>query len=100
MSRPSLASALALTVARLAQLAGLTLGEIVAVDETPQPIPYYGPFGGYGTFGLDRYCGKVRTGVFRRDAQGRRVRVGTRTRRGCRVPTAITSSVRVTFSAT
>jgi uncharacterized protein YggE len=87
--------------ARLAQLAGLTLGAIIAIDDSPQsPFGFYGPFGAYGTFGPDRYCGTVHTPRFRRDAAGHRHRVGTRTRRVCRVPRTVTSTVKVTFAAT
>ena len=83
----------------LAALAGLTLGPIVSISDAPASP--YGPFfGGYGTFGPDRFCGTLRTPVFRRDRNGKRVRVGTRSRHTCRVPSTVTSSVTVTFAAT
>jgi hypothetical protein len=83
----------------LARLSGLTLGAIVSVSDA-QASPY-GPFGFYGTFGPDRFCGTVRSTVFRTDKQtGKRVRVGTRTRHTCRVPPTVTSSLTVTFAAT
>jgi hypothetical protein len=83
----------------LAHLSGLTLGAIVSVSDV-QASPY-GPFGFYGTFGPDRFCGTVRSTVFRTDKQtGKRVRVGTRTRHTCRVPPTVTSSLTVTFAAT
>jgi Protein of unknown function (DUF541) len=85
--------------AELARLAGLTLGPIVAISDAPTSP--YGPFFGfYGTFGPDRFCGTVRTTVFRTDKKtGKRVRVGTRSRHTCRVPPTVTSTVTVTFAA-
>ena len=69
----------------LARLSGLTLGAIVSVSDA-QTSPY-GPFGFYGTFGPDRFCGTVRTAVFRTDkTTGKRKRVGFRTHHTCRVP--------------
>jgi hypothetical protein len=84
----------------LARLSGLTLGAIVSVSDA-QTSPY-GPFGYgfYGTFGPDRFCGTVRTAVFRTDkTTGKRKRVGFRTRHTCRVPPIVTSSLTVTFAA-
>ena len=67
---------------------------------TRQTSPY-GPFGFYGTFGPDRFCGTVRTAVFRTDkTTGKRKRVGFRTHHTCRVPPTVTSSLTVTFAAT
>lgn len=84
--------------AQLAKLAGLTLGPIVSISDAPTSI--YGPFFGfYGTFGPDRFCGTIRTSVFKRNKAGKRVRVGTRSRHTCRVPPTVTSTVTVTFSA-
>ena len=81
----------------LAADTGLTLGEIVAVAETPPS-----PFGFYddtnGSFGPGRYCGKLRVSVLRR-IDGRRRRV-VRTRRVCRFPTTVSKSVTMTFAAT
>jgi Protein of unknown function (DUF541) len=83
--------------ALLAQLSGLTLGAVVSVSDT-NPSPY-GPFF-YGTFGPDRFCGTIRTTVFKRGKDGKRHRVGTRTRHTCRVPSTVTSTLTVTFAAT
>ena len=83
--------------ADLAKLSGLTLGAIVSISDT-QSSPY-GPFF-YGTFGPDRFCGTLRTSVFKRGKDGKRHRVGTRTRHTCRVPPTVTSTVSVTFAAT
>ena len=84
--------------ADLAKLSGLTLGAIVSVSDVATSP--YGPFGYYGTFGPDRFCGTIRTGVFKRGKDGKRHRVGTRTRHTCRVPSTVTSTLSVTFSAT
>jgi hypothetical protein len=84
--------------AELARLSGLTLGAIVSISDAPTSP--YGPFGFYGTFGPDRFCGTVRTPVFKRGKDGKRHRVGTRTRHTCRVPATVTSTLSVTFTAT
>ena len=84
--------------AELAKLSGLTLGVVVSVsDAATSP---YGPFGFYGTFGPDRFCGTLRTSVFKRGKDGKRHRVGSRTRHTCRVPPTVTSTLTVTFAAT
>lgn len=85
--------------ATLSQLAGIPLGALISIAEAPA-APYFfpGPFGADGTFGPGEYCGTVRTRVFRRDAQGRRRAVGTRTRRLCRVPSYINSDLTMVFS--
>jgi hypothetical protein len=84
--------------ADLAKLSGLTLGGIVSISDTSSPA-VYGPFF-YGTFGPDRFCGTIRTTIFKRGKDGKRHRVGTRTRHTCRVPPTVTSTVSVTFAAT
>src|SRR5512133_244642 len=85
--------------ATLARLSGLTLGAIVSVSDAQ--VSPYGPFGFYGTFGPDRFCGTVRTAIIRTDkTTGKRKRVGFRTHRTCRVPSTVTSSLTVTFAAT
>jgi hypothetical protein len=81
----------------LARLSGLTLGAVISVSDTSSSV--YGPFF-YGTFGPGRFCGTIRTSVFRRGEDGKRHRVGTRTRHTCRVPPTVTSTVTVTFAAT
>jgi hypothetical protein len=83
--------------ADLARLSGLTIGAIVSISDTASSP--YGPFF-YGTFGPDRFCGTIRTSVFKRGKDGKRHRVGTRTRHTCRVPPTVTSTVSVTFAAT
>jgi hypothetical protein len=81
----------------LAKLSGLTLGAIVSISDSGSSP--YGPFF-YGTFGPDRFCGTIRTPVFKRGKDGKRHRVGTRTRHTCRVPPTVTSTISVTFAAT
>jgi hypothetical protein len=85
--------------ATLSQLSGIALGELISIAEAPA-APYFfpGPFGEDGTFGPGEYCGTVRTRIVRRDAQGRRKVVGTRTRRQCRVPRYISSNLTMVFS--
>ena len=83
--------------ADLAKLSGLTIGAIVSISDTASSP--YGPFF-YGSFGPDRFCGTIRTTVFKRGKDGKRHRVGTRTRHTCRVPPTVTSTVTVTFAAT
>jgi uncharacterized protein DUF541 len=83
--------------ADLAKLSGLAVGAIVSISDTASSP--YGPFF-YGTFGPDRFCGTIRTAVFKRGKDGKRHRVGTRTRHTCRVPPTVTSTVSVTFAAT
>lgn len=85
--------------AELARLSGLTLEEITAVSDVPTSP--YGPFGFgplEGTFGPGRWCGTIRRPVFRRD-NGRRRRVGTRTRRVCHFPSEVYVSLTVTYAA-
>jgi hypothetical protein len=81
----------------LAKLSGMTLGAIVSISDSG--VSPYGPFF-YGTFGPDRFCGAIRTPIFKRGTDGKRHRVGTRTRHTCRVPPTVTSTVTVTFAAT
>jgi uncharacterized protein YggE len=82
----------------LARLSGLTLGPIVSISDTPSAP--YGPYGFYSRFGPDRFCGTVRTSVFKRSkTTGKRVRVGSRSRRICQIPPTVVSTVTVTFGA-
>ena len=81
----------------LAAGTGMTLGDVISVAETAPS-----PFGGYyddsaGFFGPGRYCGRTRISVLRR-IDGRRRRV-IRTRRVCRFPSQVVSSVTVTYAA-
>lgn len=81
----------------LATAAGVTLGALVSITDASSQPNYFPPFG-YGTFGLDRYCGQVanfKTVV--RDGKRRRVRVKG-THRVCRVPARIYASATVTFA--
>ena len=88
--------------AELATLTGLPLGELVSVaqgDEPASPFYFPGPFGVDGTFAPGRYCGIVRTSVFRTGADGKRKRVGSRQRRTCRVPPSVSASITMVFAA-
>jgi Protein of unknown function (DUF541) len=84
--------------AELAKLSGLILGGVESISNTATTP--YGPFGFYGSFGPDRFCGTLRTSVFKRGKDGKRHRVGSRTRHTCRVPSTVTSTLTVTFAAT
>ena len=85
--------------ATLSQLAGIPLGALISIAEAPaSPYFFPGPFGEAGTFGPGEYCGTVRTRIFRRDAQGRRKAVGTRSRRLCRVPSYVNSDLTMVFA--
>lgn len=83
----------------LARASGLVLGALVAVGDQGS-IPY-GPFGSYGaegTFGPGRFCGNVPRYRTTRLATGRirRTRIGTR--RTCRIPRTIGTTVSVVFA--
>jgi hypothetical protein len=79
----------------LAAAAGLTLGALISISDTAgSPYAYYGPL---GTFPNGRYCGRVRrTRTVVRDGVRRRVSAGTR--RMCRVPPQVVSSVQLTYA--
>ncbi|MEJ7798582.1 MAG: hypothetical protein WKF42_08790 [Solirubrobacteraceae bacterium] len=84
--------------ANLSALSGLPLGALISIAEAGgSPFGFYGPFGETGTFGPDRYCGITRQSVFRRNAQGGRVRVGSRQRRTCRVPQFVAANLTMVF---
>ena len=81
----------------LASAAGVTLGALVAISDAASQPNYYSPYG-YGTFGVDRYCGRVANfKTVTRDGRRRRVRVKG-THRVCRVPPRIYASATVTFA--
>ncbi len=79
----------------LAAAAGLTMGALISISDTAaNPYPFYGPL---GTFPNGRYCGRVRrTRTVVRDGVRRRVSAGTR--RVCRVPPQVVSSVQLTYA--
>jgi len=85
--------------ASLSQLAGIGLGALIAIAETSPLSPYFyaGPFGEDGSFGPGEYCGTVRRPIFKRDANGRRKVVGTRSTRVCRIPPYVSSSLTMVF---
>lgn len=86
--------------ATLAQATGVTLVELVATSSSSPSVPFYvGPYYGEdGTFGPGKYCGTVRSPIFRTDASGRRKVVGTRKRHSCRVPSFVNVSLEMTWT--
>ena len=85
--------------AELARLSGLTLGAD-RVDLRRAGVALRAVIGFYSRFGPDRFCGTVRTAVFKTDkTTGKRVRVGTRSRHICQIPPTVVSTVTVTFAA-
>jgi len=95
---------MAVTAARaravqIGQATGLSVGAVQSVTDSPFSPFFGGPFGEEGTFGPGKFCGTVgRFKFIRRDGRivGRR-RVGSR--RTCRVPSRISTSVTVTYAA-
>ena len=88
---------------KLAQAGGLALGAVQSVEEVQNQFPFYGPGGPNAypaPFGEDKYCGDERRPRFRRDANGRRRVVGTRTVHVCRPPRFVIINLSVTFAAT
>jgi uncharacterized protein YggE len=82
--------------AELAAAAGVTLGPLVSIADSPNGG--YGFFAQQGTFGNGHYCGKVRnTHTVVRDGVRRRV-AAKGTHRACRVPREVYASVALTFS--
>ena len=80
----------------LAAAAGLTLGALISISDAP-PTPYYSFYGPLGTFPNGRYCGQVRrTRTVVRNGVRRRVSAGTR--RVCRIPPQVVSSVQLTYA--
>lgn len=74
--------------AAIAASSGLQLGEVWAVEQEAN-VPYYGSGIEQGTFGVNRFCGRIRS---RRAAtRGRWVRT-------CRVPRESTVYLRVSFA--
>lgn len=86
--------------ATLSQLSGMPLGELISISETSSSPPFFypGPFSQAGTFGPGEYCGTVRRSIVRRDANGRRVVIGRRSSRICRIPPYVTSSLVMVFA--
>ena len=88
--------------ARLATQAGLVIGPLLAITEgaSGPAFPFFSPYGQEGTFGPGKFCGTVRTPIFRKTASGKRKRVGSRARFTCRVPPEVTASLAMTFATT
>ncbi|MEA2142231.1 MAG: uncharacterized protein QOI64_661 [Solirubrobacteraceae bacterium] len=87
--------------ANLAAQAGLVIGPLLGISEGGSGAPpfFFSPFGQEGTFGPGKFCGTVRTPIYRKTADGKRKRVGVRTRHACRVPTQVTASLAMTFAS-
>jgi hypothetical protein len=83
--------------ARLATAAGMTLGPLLSIADTPSNgYPFY--YGQNGTFGNGHFCGKVRnTKTVVRNGVRRRV-AAKGTHRTCRVPAEVYAAVSLTFS--
>jgi hypothetical protein len=80
---------------QLAQAAGMTLGDVTAVRPSAQP---YWSTDIIGTFGANRFCGRVRRFAgYRTTPSGRRVRRYVM-RHGCRAPSDVTVTLEVTFA--
>lgn len=71
---------------RMASAAGFALGDVWAVEQDPN-VPYYGSGLEQGTFGGNRFCGRVRSR-----------RAGRRWVRTCRVPTESVVYLTVTYA--
>jgi len=85
--------------ATLSQASGLGLGQLISISEgAATPFYFGGPFAEDGTFGPGEYCGTVRRAIVKRDSNGKRKVVGTRTSRVCRVPRYISANVVMVFS--
>lgn len=83
----------------LAGATGVTLGAVLSISNQGTGPGFYGPFFYGGSFGPNRFCGTIRTPVFKTDAQGRRRSTGkVRTRRVCRVPPTIQRTVQLTYA--
>jgi uncharacterized protein YggE len=81
----------------LAAAAGLTLGALISISDAAPTSPYFSFYGPLGTFANGRYCGQVRrTRTVVRDGVRRRVSAGTR--RVCRIPPQVLSSVQLTYA--
>ena len=81
----------------LAAAAGLTLGALISISDAPaNTFPYYYQL---PTFPNGHYCGNVRrTKTVVRNGVRRRVSAGTR--RLCRIPPQVFSSVQLTYAVT
>ena len=79
----------------LAAAAGLTLGALISISDAPPTG--FGFYPQLGTFPNGRYCGQVRrTRTVVRNGVRRRVSAGTR--RLCRIPPQVFSSVQLTYA--
>lgn len=84
--------------ARLGRSAQLDLRELAGLEEDRSGGHVFSEL--FGPFGIGRHCGVVRRPVFRRDADGRRRRVGVRRERRCILPPPIAVILSATYAAT
>lgn len=96
---PLAAAAARARAVEIGQATGLTVGAVQSVSDAPFS-PFFGNnFGEDGTFGPGRFCGTVgRFKFIRRDGRivGRR-RIGSR--KSCRVPSRIATTLSITYAA-
>lgn len=84
---------------RLAAAAGVTLGPLVSISNSPTTGGFFGPYlPTTGTFGPDKFCGTVRTRSVKVDRAGKRHYGPFRTRRTCRIPSTVQRAVQLTFA--
>jgi hypothetical protein len=84
---------------KYAKATGLTLGSIVSVSDVPgNGTGYIGPFGFYGPFGPNQYCGTVHRAIVK-VVNGKRRVVGTKRVHRCIVPPFEATSLTVAYSA-
>lgn len=85
---------------RLAASLGWTIGAMTNVSEATAAPFGFSVYGQDGTFGPGRYCGTIRTAIFHKGKNGRRVFTHRfRSHHGCRIPSSVTQTVNVTFAA-
>jgi len=82
----------------LATAAGMKLGGLLSIADTPQPgYPFvYSPQN--GTFGTGHFCGQVRGVRIVRRKNGTPQRIMGRRHRVCRVPSTVAVSVTLTYA--
>jgi hypothetical protein len=83
--------------AKLAELSGLTLGDIESVSDSV--AGFYGPYGQYSPFGPDQYCGLTSRRIHVRGSDGKLRTKRVRVRR-CFFPRRLQVTLQVTFRAT
>jgi uncharacterized protein YggE len=83
----------------LAAQAGVTLGTLLTISNAQASSGFYfGPYGSYGTFGPNAYCGNVRTRSVTVGEDGKRHYGKYRTHRTCRFPSTLQRAVQLTYA--